>query len=179
MRWILDTGVTNHMTGVRSFFSELDTGVHGTVRFGDGSVVDIHDRGTVLLSCKNSEHQRLGGVYYIPKLTNNIVSLGQLDEDKYKVLIEEGILRIWDQRRRLLAKVPRSENRLYILNVNISTPVCLAVHADDAAWRWHARYGHLGFHVLKLLSRKEMVRGLPVIDHVEQVCESCCKVQIG
>jgi hypothetical protein len=77
-RWILDTGATNHMTGVRSFFSELDTGVHGTVRFGDGSVVDIHGRGTILLSCKNGEHQRLGGVYYIPKLTANIVSLGSL-----------------------------------------------------------------------------------------------------
>lgn len=67
----------------------------------------------------------------------------------------------------------RTENRLYILNCSISNPVCLAAHADDAAWKWHARYGHLGFHGLKLLSRKEMVRGLPQIDHVEQVCESC------
>ena len=34
-------------------------------------------------------------VYYIPKLTTNIVSLGQLDEDEYKILIEHGVLRIW------------------------------------------------------------------------------------
>ena len=40
-RWILDTGATNHMTGERSIFSELDTCVRGTVRFGDGSVVAI------------------------------------------------------------------------------------------------------------------------------------------
>ena len=98
-RWILDTGATNHMTGVRSAFSELDTGVRGTVRFGDGSMVDIHGRATILFSCKTGEHQRLGGVYYIPRLTANIISLGQLDEDKYKVLIEDGVLRIRDQRR--------------------------------------------------------------------------------
>ena len=104
-------------------------------------MVDIHGRGTILFSCKTGEHQRLGGVYYIPRLTANIISLGQLDEDKYKVLIEDGVLRIWDQRRRLLAKVLRSENRLYILVGNISTPVCLAAHADDVAWKWHARYG--------------------------------------
>ena len=41
-------GATNHMTSVRSAFFELDTGVHGTVRFGDGSVVDIEGRGTIL-----------------------------------------------------------------------------------------------------------------------------------
>ena len=39
----------------------------------------------------------LAFVYYIPKLTVNIVSLGQLDEDDYKILIEDGVLRIWDQ----------------------------------------------------------------------------------
>lgn len=60
-RWILDTGATNHMTGVRSAFAELDTGVHGTVRFGDGSVVGIEGRGTVLYSCKDGEHQKLQG----------------------------------------------------------------------------------------------------------------------
>lgn len=59
-RWILDTGVTNHMTSVRSAFSELDTGVRGIVRFGDGSMVDIHGHGTILFSYKMGEHQRLG-----------------------------------------------------------------------------------------------------------------------
>lgn len=40
-RWILDTGATNHMTGARSAFFELDNGVHSAVKFGDGSVVSI------------------------------------------------------------------------------------------------------------------------------------------
>ena len=40
-RWVLDTGATNHMTGSRAVFAELNTGVIGTVKFGDGSVVDM------------------------------------------------------------------------------------------------------------------------------------------
>jgi hypothetical protein len=40
-RWILDSGATNHMSGERKSFSELDTRVHGTIRFGDGSVTSI------------------------------------------------------------------------------------------------------------------------------------------
>lgn len=58
-RWVLDIGATNHMTGVRSAFAELDPGVYGTVRFGDGSLVNIEGRGTVLFVCKSGEHRAL------------------------------------------------------------------------------------------------------------------------
>ena len=46
--WFLDTGATNHMTGACTAFAELDTGVMGSVKFGDGSMVDIRGRSTVL-----------------------------------------------------------------------------------------------------------------------------------
>jgi hypothetical protein len=82
-RWILDTGATNHMTGERSTFSELDTKVHGSVRFGDGSVTGIEGRGTVLLKYKNGEHKALSMVYLIPCFTVSIMSLGPLEEDGY------------------------------------------------------------------------------------------------
>ena len=36
------------MTGNRAAFSELDTGVVGTVKFGDNSGVDIQRHGTVV-----------------------------------------------------------------------------------------------------------------------------------
>ncbi|XP_074322365.1 uncharacterized protein LOC141659411 [Apium graveolens] len=39
--WYLDNGVSNHMTGEKSKFRELDEKVTGQVRFGDGSTVDI------------------------------------------------------------------------------------------------------------------------------------------
>ena len=89
------------------------------------------------------------------------------------MLIEHGVLRIWDRQRRLLAKVPRGENRLYVLDVQVAQPVCLAVRRDDEAWQWHERFGHLHFEALKRLSAKEMVRGLPCLDHVEQFCDIC------
>jgi hypothetical protein len=73
--WYLDTGVTNHMTRSRPVFSELDHSIVGTVRFGDGSVVKIEDCGTVLFTCKTGEHKRLTGVYFIPRLDTNLISV--------------------------------------------------------------------------------------------------------
>lgn len=40
------------------------------------------------------------------------------------------------------------------------------------AWQWHEHYGHLHFDALRWLGKDEMVRGIPKIDHVEQVCDT-------
>ena len=40
--------------------------------------------------------------------------------------IEDGVLHIWDTSRRLLAKVNRGSNRLYVLHVQVAHPLCLA-----------------------------------------------------
>jgi hypothetical protein len=56
MQWYLDTGASNHMTGDASVFSELNPGVLGSVRFGDGSLVEIAGRGTVLFASKDGGH---------------------------------------------------------------------------------------------------------------------------
>jgi hypothetical protein len=40
--------------------------------------------------CKNGEHRSFDGVYYIPRLTTNIVSVGKLDETGYNIHIQGG-----------------------------------------------------------------------------------------
>lgn len=39
--WYLDIGASNHITGSKTKFTNLDTTVSGKVNFGDGSTVDI------------------------------------------------------------------------------------------------------------------------------------------
>jgi hypothetical protein len=60
--WYLDTGASNHMTGDAGMFAELDKSVSGKVRFGDGSIVDIHGRGTILFAVDDERHRQLTGV---------------------------------------------------------------------------------------------------------------------
>ena len=91
-------------------------------------------------------------------------------------MLENGLLQIFDridQGRRLIVSTPCTGNRLYKLQIKPATPVCLMLSITDTAWLWHARYGHLNFRALRELGRKGMVNGVPVVDHVEQVCEGC------
>jgi hypothetical protein len=132
--WCLNTGATHHMTGRREFFTELDSNVRGSVRFGDASDVEIKGVGSVVFTAKSGEHRLLTGVYYIPALRNSIISVGQLDENGSRVMVEDGVMRIWDRQRRLIAKVTRGANRLYVLHVQVAQPLCLTARRDDEAW---------------------------------------------
>jgi hypothetical protein len=135
--WYLNTGVANHMTGHDNVFSELDRAVQGTAKFRDGFVANICGKGTIIFFGPHGEHKALTGVYWIPRLKNSIISIGQMDEGGACVLIEGGVLRVWDRRHRFLARVQRTENHMYQLELQVARPLCLAVHQDDNAWRWH------------------------------------------
>lgn len=108
--WVLDTGASNHMTGTRSALSYLDTGVRGTVGFGDGSCVEIHGVGSVVMKGQHQEHKVLTDVYFIPKLKSNIVSLGQLEERGCEVSLKNGRLKVFDQCHVLLVSALRTAN---------------------------------------------------------------------
>jgi hypothetical protein len=64
--------------------------------------VPIGGRGTIVIKGHNGELRAISGVYYIPKLTNNIISLGQLEERRCKVKIEDGNLKVFDKNGRLI-----------------------------------------------------------------------------
>ncbi|CAA6674013.1 unnamed protein product [Spirodela intermedia] len=83
--WVVDTGATNHMSGSRTAFTELDTKVLGT-------------------------------------------------------LVRQ---------------------------------VCLEARAVEEAWKWHARLGHVNMTALRKMAREELVRGLPAVGQVDQLCEAC------
>jgi hypothetical protein len=98
VKWcILDSGASNHMTDVRAAFTELNTNIHGTIRFGNGSMGEIVGMGMVLFICKSGEHGSLDGVYLILKMTTSIISLGQLDEADFKVSIKAGVTQVFDE----------------------------------------------------------------------------------
>ncbi|GKE53852.1 retrovirus-related pol polyprotein from transposon TNT 1-94 [Tanacetum coccineum] len=56
-----------------------------------------------------------------------------------------------------------------------STPLCLMAKASPTqAWLWHQRLSYLNFDYINLLSKKDVVIGLPKLKYVKnQLCSSC------
>ncbi|PWA84739.1 zinc finger, CCHC-type [Artemisia annua] len=171
--WYLDNGASNHMTGVKEHFKELDEKVSGKVRFGDGSYIEIKGKGSILIECDDEKQRIISHVYYIPSLKSNLLSLGQFTEIGCKVVMEDNELRLYDMDDKIFIKVTRQRNRLYKASLRIGTPVCLLANLKDNTWLWHARLGHLNFESLKFMAQRELVQGIPVIKHTTQVCDVC------
>ncbi|KAL0356000.1 UNVERIFIED_CONTAM: Retrovirus-related Pol polyprotein from transposon TNT 1-94 [Sesamum radiatum] len=106
-------------------------------------------------------------------MKNNILSIGQLMENGHKVKMEDKYLWLRDHDDRLVAKVTMTSNRMFKLNVKTAEAKCLQACINDSSWIWHMRFGHLNFEGLKMLGEKNMVRGVPKINHPNQLCEAC------
>lgn len=92
-------GATHHMTRRREYFSDLDTTVRGSVKFGDTTTMEIAGAGSVIFVAKMGEHRLLTDVYYIPALRNSIISLGswtRMDQGwrSRTACLESGIRRV-------------------------------------------------------------------------------------
>jgi hypothetical protein len=55
--WCLDIGATHHMTGRWEFFTELDSDVRGSVKFGNASDVEIKGVSSVIFAAESGEHR--------------------------------------------------------------------------------------------------------------------------
>jgi hypothetical protein len=85
--------------------------------------------------CKNGESRSFDGVYFIPRMTTNIVSIDQLNKIGYKIDIDTDVMKIQEPSGVLLVKVKREENRLYLLHLKFTQPTYLVVHghSDEVA----------------------------------------------
>jgi hypothetical protein len=87
----------------------------------------IEGRRAVMFMCKNGESRSFNGVYFIPRLTTNIMSIGQLNEIGYKIDIDASMMKIRESGGVLLTKVKREVNHLYVLHLKFTQSTCLAV----------------------------------------------------
>ncbi|GJZ51223.1 zinc finger, CCHC-type containing protein [Tanacetum coccineum] len=172
-QWYLDNGASNHMTGMRDHFENLDEKVSGRVKFGDGSYIEIKGKGSIVIECDDGKQRIISHVYYLPSLKSNLLSLGQFTEIGCKVEMEDNELRLYDVNNQIFIRVPRQKNRLYKAILKIGTPVCLLANLSDTTWLWHARLGHLNFESLKTMNQKDLVHGVPAIKHTTQICDVC------
>jgi len=73
---------------------------------------------------------------------------------------------------------------LYTIEIQehtVQKPICLMARATPRqAWLWHLRLSHLNFDTINLLSKHNMVNGLPQLKFVkDHLCSSCelCKAK--
>ena len=62
---------------------------------------------------------------FVPNLKPNILSLGRLDEERFKIVVEFGYMGLYNLAREILATVKKTKGNLYMIKLVISGR-CLA-----------------------------------------------------
>ena len=77
------------MTGSKSLFRELDETHKLIVKLGDGKPIQVEGKGTVALESDYGKVKLLYDVFFIPGLSHNLLSVGQLIPSGYSILFDD------------------------------------------------------------------------------------------
>ncbi|GJR27515.1 retrovirus-related pol polyprotein from transposon TNT 1-94 [Tanacetum coccineum] len=170
--FIVDSGCTKHMTGNLKLLCNFVEKFLGTVRFGNDQFAPILGYGDLIQG-----NVTIKRVYYVEGLNHNLFSVGQFCDADLEVAFRKSTCFVRDLQGNDLLTGNRGSD-LYTISLQettSSTPICFMAKASPTqAWLWHRRLSHLNFDYITLLSKKEVVTGLPKLKYVkDQLCSSC------
>nr|GEY49230.1 retrovirus-related Pol polyprotein from transposon TNT 1-94 [Tanacetum cinerariifolium] len=170
--FIVDSGCTKHMTGNLNLLCNFVEKFMGTIHFGNDQFAPILGYGDLVQG-----NVTINRVYYIQGLNHNLFSVGQFCDVDLEVAFRKSTCFVRDLRGNDLLTGNHGSD-LYTISLQESTsltPLCLMAKATPTqAWLWHQRLSHLNFDYINLLSKKDIVIGLPKLKYVkDQLCSSC------
>ncbi|GJV37200.1 retrovirus-related pol polyprotein from transposon TNT 1-94 [Tanacetum coccineum] len=170
--FIVDSGCTKHMTGNLTLLCNFVEKYLGTVRFGNNQFALILGYGDLVQG-----NTTINRVYYVEGLNHNLFSVGQFCDADLEVAFRKSTCFVRDLHGNDLLTGNRGSD-LYTIShqeSTSSTPICFMAKASPTqAWLWHRRLSHLNFDYINLLSKKDVMIGLPKLKYVkDQLCSSC------
>ncbi|XP_050238265.1 uncharacterized protein LOC126687752 [Mercurialis annua] len=148
--WYIDSGCTSHMTNDESLFSSIDKAFKTEVKLGNGMIVKARGKGLIPIRTKQGT-KLISDVLLIPSLSQNLLSVAQIQNKGYSVVLKNNYCFIFDPSDVEIAKVKKIDNS-YVLNLNYVDQHVYSAKKDDTLV-WHRRFGHYNVKPLKLCKR--------------------------
>ena len=167
----MDSGCTSHMTGDKSWIKDMESYAGGYVRFGNEEKAKITARGELKLLKGALKAE----VQFVEKLKHNLLSVSQLCEDGYQVRFNSSGFDIIEVKSEKVVGKGYKEEDLYFLSDEEHKEEVCGVSIEEESRMWHRRCGHINFKTLNKVQKSEMVRGLPKVKKLEEVCGACQK----
>nr|GEX80423.1 hypothetical protein [Tanacetum cinerariifolium] len=144
--FIVDSGCLKHMTGNLKLLINFVEKFMGTVKFGNDQIAPILGYGDLVQGAVTIKR-----VYYVEGLNHNLFSIGQFCDADLDVDFRKSTCYIRDLKGNDLLTATSSQ-----------------------AWLWHRRLSHLNFDTINLLSKNDIVVGLPKLKFIkDHLCSSC------
>nr|GEX40632.1 integrase, catalytic region, zinc finger, CCHC-type, peptidase aspartic, catalytic [Tanacetum cinerariifolium] len=156
--FIVDSGCSKHMTGNLNLLINFVEKFLGTVKFGNDQIAPILGYGDLVQGAVTIKM-----VYYVEGLNHNLFFVGQFCDADLEVAFRKSTC--------------SHGTDLYLITLqDTSSPklICLMAKATSSqAWLWRHHLSHLNFDTINLLSKNDIVVGLPKLKFVkDHLCSS-------
>ncbi|GJT51298.1 retrovirus-related pol polyprotein from transposon TNT 1-94 [Tanacetum coccineum] len=116
-------------------------------------------------------------VYYVEGLNHNLFSVGQFCDTDLEVAFWKSTCYIRDLKGNdlLIGSCGTDLYSITLQDTSTPNPICLMAKAKSSqAWLWHHHLSQLNFDTINLLSKNNIVTGLPKLKFVkDHLCSSC------
>nr|GEW36616.1 hypothetical protein [Tanacetum cinerariifolium] len=139
----------------------------GTVKFGNDQIAHILGYGDLVQGAVT-----IKWVYYVEGLNHNLFFVAQFCDADLEVAFRKSTCYIRDLKGNDLLTGSRGTDlySITLQDTNSSNPICLMAKATSSqAWLWHRRLSHLNFDTINLLSKNDIVVGLPKLKFVKDI----------
>lgn len=175
LKFYIDSGCTDHIVTCKNYFSsyvDLKPPISISVA-KDGETMSAIGMGTIegFLICNGKQNKCiLKNVLFVPSGRRNLLSVKRMENGGNSILFAQGEAKLFDSTDELIGIGKRTN--LYELSIYVKMLDCNVVENNDQLW--HKRYGHISYHGLNQLSRKNLVDGMNVTNiDVSRQCEGC------
>nr|GFA47479.1 integrase, catalytic region, zinc finger, CCHC-type, peptidase aspartic, catalytic [Tanacetum cinerariifolium] len=170
--FIVDFGCSKHMTRNLKLLINFVEKFLGTIKFGNDQIAPILGYGDLVQGAVT-----LKRVYYVEGLNHNLFFVGQFCDADLEVAFRKSTCYIRDLKGNDLLAGSRGTD-LYSITLHdtiFPNPICLMAKASSSqAWLWHRYLSHLNFDTINLLSKNDIVVGLPKLKFIkDHLCSSC------
>ncbi|CAH9112653.1 unnamed protein product, partial [Cuscuta europaea] len=135
------------MTSNETIFHDLDTSIKTKVKMGNGDLVEAKGKGTIVIDTKKGT-RFIRNVLLVPRLAQNLLSVGQMMESGYALHFEKNSCRIYDKNNNQeIAEVKMGNNRNFPIQWQYPQKVMVAQLSYTSLW--HRRFGHFNLNALR------------------------------
>ena len=157
------------MTRDRSLFKVFDSKKGDNVTFGDGSKAQIKGKGIISLL----RLPDITNVLFVEGLKVNLLSISQICDQDFMLLLSKWKCLVMDESRKKLISGVHTLNNCLVPNADI---VCNSIRLLNEHL-WHQLMRHASYKHLSIVSKHELVLGIPKLSRMSNVV--CGPCQLG
>jgi hypothetical protein len=173
--WIVDSGCSNHMTGDEDKFKSMRPyNGNRVVMTADNTQHPMKHIGDAKIALRYGDNGILHGVYHVPGMAKNLLSVPQITATGHYVLFGPEDVKIFQ--KVVVDGIPvitgKKVESIYVLSVEEA--YVEKTRKNETPKLWHAQLGHAGYTKLYEMSKRGIVRGLPKLNPCSNiVCAGC------